>query len=252
MADDYGLPHHILLSRLQSRQNLILQRIAQLESNLYPTTHRSEPASDQLDVDNPGALGLKRSQTRNVEESLSRFLHERGVTSFKFARVPSNYYSRTYAERRDILGAASIHHLCKSIVMVNSQVHESVKDCTDRNNSKYYVIVIQYVARLHAEKVKKFIYSLNRGKFPKTKFNMRLAPESDSCNLTGYEHNAVTPLNMRTNIPVILSEKILKLEPNFLWLGGGEVDLKLGMRVQDFMDLVNPFIVDCTYPDNDQ
>jgi hypothetical protein len=31
---------------------------------------------------------------------------------------------------------------------------------------------------------------------------VRLAPEEESNRLTGFEHNAVTPIGMRTDIPV--------------------------------------------------
>ncbi|KAJ6326936.1 hypothetical protein OIU78_013928 [Salix suchowensis] len=51
---------------------------------------------------------------------------------------------------------------------------------------------------------------------------------------------------MKTNIPVILDEAILRLNPDFFWLGGGEIDLKLGIRTSEFIDFVKPFIVSCS------
>jgi prolyl-tRNA editing enzyme YbaK/EbsC (Cys-tRNA(Pro) deacylase) len=244
-----------------------------------------------------------------VEQRLAKILTAAGATGFTFKRVPSNYYQRSFEERRDLLGATSIDHLCKSIVMVNTQADASVKDCSDRKNSKYYVIVVQakphdlsilfsslslchgaldlvlffcfwlfcrgiphkgfvphtfhlylycclsslglcivqYTARLNAEKVRQFVHSLNEGRIPKKRFNLRLAPEEESNRLTGFEHNAVTPIGMRTDIPVILSDAIVKLEPDYFWLGGGEVDLKLGIKTLDFTQIVKPFITDCTY-----
>ncbi|KAL3693182.1 hypothetical protein R1sor_006833 [Riccia sorocarpa] len=182
----------------------------------------------------------------DVETRLTRILTTTGAT-FLFKRVPADYYERSFLERRDLLGASSIDHLCKSIVMVNSQAPDNIKDCSDRNNSKYYLIVIQYTARLNAEKVRQFVYSLNNGRLPKKKINMRLAPEAESNALTGFEHNAVTPFGMLTNIPVILSDAIVRLQPEFFWLGGGEVDLKLGIRTQDFIRILDPFIADCLY-----
>lgn len=47
-------------------------------------------------------------------------------------------------------------------------------------------------------------------------------------------------------LQVILDEAIAKLEPNFFWLGGGEIDLKLGIRTSQFIDFVKPFIVKCS------
>ncbi|KAL2634663.1 hypothetical protein R1flu_006142 [Riccia fluitans] len=197
----------------------------------------------QNDIDLSAELGGIGSY---VQTRLTRILTNAGA-SFLFKRVPADYYGRSFEERRDLLGASSIDHLCKSIVMVNTQAPDSVKDCSDRNNSKYYLIVIQYTARLNAEKVRQFVYSLNNGKLPKKKINMRLAPEAESNALTGFEHNAVTPFGMLTNIPVILSDAIVRLQPEYFWLGGGEVDLKLGIRTQDFIRILNPFIADCLY-----
>lgn len=129
---------------------------------------------------------------------------------------------------------------------MNTQAPADLTDCSDRNNSKYYVVVVQYTARFNAETVKAFLYALNNGKIPKKKFNLRLAPEESSVNLTGYEHNGVTCIGMRTDIPVILDEAIVKLNPGFFWLGGGETDLKLGIRTSEFINFVKPFIVSCS------
>lgn len=46
---------------------------------------------------------------------------------------------------------------------------------------------------------------------------------------------------------VILSDAIVQLSPRFFWLGGGEVDLKLGTKTDEFIKIVKPFITDCTY-----
>lgn len=45
---------------------------------------------------------------------------------------------------------------------------------------------------------------------------------------------------------VILDEAITKLSPDFFWLGGGEIDLKLGVRTSEFLDFVKPFVVPCS------
>ncbi|KAG0553497.1 hypothetical protein KC19_12G015900 [Ceratodon purpureus] len=238
---------------LEKRQLRILDRIADLEVRLSGG-HKLVSNGDLADgatrdgcAENGHLQCVKKgsSHGETVEQRLSKILQAAGATEFIFRTVPSNYYERTYEERRDLLGAASVDHLCKSIVMVNTQAHESVKDCSDRKNSKYYVVVVQYTARLNAEKVKAFVHSLNEGKIPKKRFNFRLAPEEESNRLSGFEHNAVTPIGMREDIPVILSDAIVKLSPRFFWLGGGEVDLKLGIKTDDFLNIVKPFVTDC-------
>ena len=45
---------------------------------------------------------------------------------------------------------------------------------------------------------------------------------------------------------MILDEAITKLDPEFFWLGGGEIDLKLGLKTSEFINFVKPFIVNCS------
>ncbi|KAI3756541.1 hypothetical protein L1987_56362 [Smallanthus sonchifolius] len=219
------------LAELESRQIQILHRIAQLELSILPQSNNSH------------SNGLS---TTTTEARLSAVLVDGGVKDFSFKRVPSDYYDWSLEARRDILAAASIHHLCKSIVLVNTQAASDITDCSNRQNSKYYVVVVQYTARFSADTVKFFLYTLNNGKIPKKRFNLRLAPEDISHKLTGFEHNGVTCVGMKTDIPVILDEAIVKLHPDYFWLGGGEIDLKLGIRTSEFINFTKPFIVNCS------
>lgn len=218
------------LAELERLQTQILRRIEQLELSIFP------PSKDSA----------KEDLRTTTEARLSAVLVDAGVKDFSFKRVPSDYYDWSFEARRDILGAASIHHLCKSIVLVNTQAASNITDCSDPQNSKYYVVVVQYTARFSAENLKNFLYSLNNGKIPKKRFNLRLAPEDISHKLTGFEHNGVTCVGMKTDIPVILDEAIVKLNPDFFWLGGGEIDLKLGIRTSEFINFAKPFIVNCS------
>ncbi|XP_016551622.2 uncharacterized protein LOC107851195 [Capsicum annuum] len=227
------------LEELERIQTKILQRITNLELSLLPTTTVNSPLSSS-------ASAAAATAGTATEDRLSSILLGNGVRDFRFKRVDSDYYDWSLEARRDVLGAASIHHLCKSIVLVNTQAPSNITDCSDRSNSKYYVVVVQYTARFNAETVKNFLYTLNDGKIAKKKFNMRLAPEETSVKLTGYEHNGVTCVGMKTDIPVILDEAITKLNPDFFWLGGGEIDLKLGMRTSEFINFAKPFIVNCS------
>ncbi|CAA0395482.1 unnamed protein product [Arabidopsis thaliana] len=221
-------------AELERLQIEILHKISILESFFLPQNSSAAP-SPSLPVDE------NETVTR-----LSTILQSGGVNDFCFKRVATDYYDWPLESRRDVLGAPSVDHLCKSIVLVNTQAASNILDCSDPNNSKYYVVVVQYTARFNAEAVKQFLYSLNEGKIPKKRFNLRLAPEETSIKLTGFEHNGVTCIGMKTNIPVILDEAITKLKPDFFWLGGGEIDLKLGVRTSEFLEFVKPFIVPCS------
>ena len=43
--------------------------------------------------------------------------------------------------------------MCKSMVMENTACEN--KDCSDPTNSRYYCVVVQYVAKFNAEKLRK-------------------------------------------------------------------------------------------------
>lgn len=57
----------------------------------------------------------------------------------------------------------------------------------------------------------------------------------------------VTPICMKTRLPIFMSDRIEQLPTDFFWLGAGEVDLKVGMPVQQFIAAYKPILVDCTY-----
>ncbi|XP_022639152.1 uncharacterized protein LOC106767318 isoform X2 [Vigna radiata var. radiata] len=207
------MPMAEALAELERVQSQLLQRISKLEHSYLPSS-----LSRNDTVQDAGTDTVAR---------LSSILRSNGVPEFSFKRVPSDYYDWPLEARRDALSAASIHHLCKSIVLVNTQAPANVVDCTNRNNSKYYVVVVQYTARFNAEAVKNFLYSLNNGSIAKKKFNMRLAPEETSMELTGYGHNAVTCIGMKTDIPIFpdmqlaCSANVLDWDINLL-LGCGQ------------------------------
>jgi prolyl-tRNA editing enzyme YbaK/EbsC (Cys-tRNA(Pro) deacylase) len=95
----------------------------------------------------------------------------------------------------------------------------------------------------------RFVSRLNKGKLSNNNFNFRLADEKEQEKLTGFGHNAVVPIGMANKqIPVILSDKISKLAPyKFFWMGAGEVDWKLEVNTQEFIDITNAFVADITY-----
>lgn len=90
-------------------------------------------------------------------------LTTRGVRH-RFVHAPHNYYSRNLLYRkyetahtiipptstvyRDVLGAASVFHLCKSIVFENTKAPPDVVDCSNPRNSKYYLVITQYAYKL--------------------------------------------------------------------------------------------------------
>ena len=166
-----------------------------------------------------------------------------GLRAVKFQWVPSNYYEEKLAWRRDQLSAPSVNFLCKCIVLENT--HCVNDDCSDRNNAKYYAAVFQYVTKFDAEKLMKYVRSLNEG-VGKKKFNFRLASEGEK--VTGFVPNAVVPFGMKTDMPIIMSEDILKLAPRYFWLGGGHVDCKVRVDTDEFIRVLNPHVAPIAVP----
>ena len=106
--------------------------------------------------------------------------------------------------------------------------------------------VIMLTARFDSELLRDLIHSLRTvaaDRLPKKRFNFRLAKEEISDQLTGFSHNSVSPFGLVSKIPVVLCQRIITtVNPRYIYLGGGEVDLKLGISIQDFMTALNPIV----------
>lgn len=49
-------------------------------------------------------------------------------------------------------------------------------------------------------------------------------------------------------MPIIVCQSCLQLSPPIIWMGGGEVDMKLGVSVIDFIHSVGALIADISEP----
>lgn len=159
------------------------------------------------------------------------------------ARAPSHYYTWSLEERMDFLGAASVHGLCKTIIMKNSEYKEDF--CNDPEYPRFIMVIVQYSKKLisiniadimkkHHNKVYK---DAPEKHIAKKFFKFRLADEADAYALSGYKYNAITPFFMQDNtLKIVLADSIVQdLNPSYFWLGGGRVELKMGVSVEEFM-----------------
>eukprot|EP00004_Rigifila_ramosa_P020673 TRINITY_DN5396_c0_g1_i1.p1 TRINITY_DN5396_c0_g1~~TRINITY_DN5396_c0_g1_i1.p1 ORF type:complete len:311 (-),score=64.09 TRINITY_DN5396_c0_g1_i1:41-943(-) len=186
-------------------------------------------------------------EASNVMKRLKALAYEKQLWSSRFLLVERNYYSLTLEQRRAMVHAPSIHSLCKSIIFENTQCKFS--DCSDKDHSRYYCVVLQYTARFHTQKFLTWAKSLKRdSSFSKAHFSFRVAPEDVSERLTGFGHNAVTPLGMLTDIPIVMSHTV---PSDFFFLGGGHVDVKWGVSTAEFVRALGARVVDVTYADNE-
>eukprot|EP00792_Barthelona_sp_PAP020_P004065 TRINITY_DN1862_c0_g1_i1.p1 TRINITY_DN1862_c0_g1~~TRINITY_DN1862_c0_g1_i1.p1 ORF type:complete len:210 (+),score=66.81 TRINITY_DN1862_c0_g1_i1:32-631(+) len=156
-------------------------------------------------------------------------------------RVPSSYYDETLEWRADVLKAPSIHHLCKTLIIENVKCLEPTK-----NYPRYIAVVVGYTSRISSQKLIRTFLSLpgNEDKTIKQHFAMSSADAEVCAKLTGFEFNAVTPFGLKFECPVVLSKRIFDLTPNLFFLGGGEIDLKLRVDTQQFVDGLGAIIAD--------
>mmetsp|Transcript_57153 Transcript_57153/g.65175 ORF Transcript_57153/g.65175 Transcript_57153/m.65175 type:complete len:217 (+) Transcript_57153:41-691(+) len=185
--------------------------------------------------------GISYNQAR-----IMAFFRQQNLMSPVWKWTPEDYYANPLEYRRGILGAASIDHLCKTIVMENTKMHPDHLD--DPSYPKYIMVVVQYTSKLNAEKVMKIMRDYQNArsekKVARKYFHYRLAPDEVSQELTGYGYNAVAPFCTPHTFPIILSKAITELDPGLFWLGGGEVLLKLGMSWQEFAKTVPECLIE--------
>ena len=119
---------------LAARQEALLARLDALDDRLQ--AHCSS-ASKAKDDSNSSTLKVSRTAgtsalsnpidgSLSVEERLTALLRAGGVSKFEFKRVSAGYYDSPLESRQQELQAASVDHLCKSIVMVRSQIDDIV------------------------------------------------------------------------------------------------------------------------------
>jgi hypothetical protein len=134
------------------------------------------------------------------------------------------------------------------------------RDWADASYSRYYAVIIGYAGgRFHKEKMAKCVRALRTGAadspaIPGKKYNFRLADERVSDALSGFGHNAVAPIGMAHTIPLVVSHRSVSdaLVGGYLWLGGGEVDVKFRISANDLKAKLKPVGVwDITYESDD-
>lgn len=107
---------------LIERQEAILSRIDAIEASLTELCSKINPVLQEQKKNihtNGNSINAGISATKSgVQLKLEQILINGGVRDFSFVRVPGDYYQKSYEIRRDLLNAASVEHLCKSIVMV--------------------------------------------------------------------------------------------------------------------------------------
>lgn len=231
---------------LHYRLDEIEMRLEKLEKTESAGSSHAIPAAAVIETkrvssaagSDPEFRGWRDAKPNETQQRLTAELHGKCIPH-TFIRVGPDYYERSLEERRNILGATTIHQLCKSMVMENTKAPA----CAQR----FFLVVIQYASAIQAELLKKHVLSIETSdgkRLSRSQCNMRLASEEDSFRLTGYAHNGVSPVGLRKELPLIVASEIAELQ--FMWLGGGEPDLKLGMSVPQFLAGYKATVVSCS------
>lgn len=231
------------IDNLMKRYDNIEESIAKLQKQITsPPTNLATTTAKQVEFRNEHLSNPWEHDTDDVKR-VKRACTELKLSSARLHKVPSDYYQHSLEERRQILAAPSVDCLCKSMLIENT--HCVNDDCSDPKNSKFYCIVMQYTTKLSTDKIMRYLRELNDNKLGKRKFYFRLAHADEQSKLTGYKFNAVAPVGMTENVPIIVSERILQTVQN-IYLGGGEVDVKLEVNAKEFVEATGAFVADVT------
>lgn len=186
--------------------------------------------------------------TAGVVPRLSALCAASHLTKYRFYRVAGDYYDWPLEQRQSVLGAPSIRHLWKSVVMENTRFKPPETD----GNRRIILVIVSYAERLHKERLANAVYDRYKRLTPDAlskrayDANWRLADNDEAIAMTGYEHNGMTPVGMKSAFLMVVSDSILTLETGSFFLGGGEVDVKLRLSVKQFIQQFQPIVAKIT------
>jgi len=185
--------------------------------------------------------------------------HEAGG---RIVKVRPDYYELSLPGRLSCVGGESTEELCKCLILENTR-RKPLKGDEDaeeagggegdvsagpRENPRFVCVVFQYRRRLDAAKVGMLVRGWGGDRAPAKKcYNMRLAKPDANDALSGYAHNGVVPLGMRCrDMRVIVSHHITELPGGCLFMGAGDVDVKLKSDVRRFIEATGAEVEDIT------
>jgi prolyl-tRNA editing enzyme YbaK/EbsC (Cys-tRNA(Pro) deacylase) len=169
------------------------------------------------------------------------------VYSYKVIQADSDYYKLNLEQRKVVLGAHEIDVLCKTIVLENTYFDEKYES---EYYQRHYMAIVQYTQELHAEKMAKAIKNYqnenSQHKLSNKYFHFRLA--ENAFDMTGYRFNCITPyLSKSEKLKILIPKNLIDIYPQYFWIGGGEIELKVGMSLEDFIKLYNNRIIVADY-----
>lgn len=212
--------------------------------NLNTETSPNTPLNTRVicpaNIDSIDVKKLPHFSLKTVE--IVRELQRCAYFSWRFQTVGDDFYSLDLDVRaRDILGAPSTSHLCKSLLMRNSKCSNA--DCADRRNAKYYLLLFQYDTKLRQQKLQKFVKKMSGKSNKFVKFS--LASPEETRALTRFEFNCVSPFGVG-DIPIIISHRIIEEQLKYIWMGSGSLRVKLRIDSEELCRKLPHFVADIT------
>ena len=181
---------------------------------------------------------IRRVNIDVQKAKLSEYFTKKGINSFIIVETPEDYYSMTLDQRKEIVGCNK-EAICKSVILENTLFDENIKCPIYR---KYYLTVVQYVSEFNAEKIAKLLRSYIAEKYDikltKKQIHFRVAKKEVAYEMTGFSFNSIGPYLMKSeDLLIIFPSKLYEIYPQYFYLGGGELELKVGVCIDDFMRL---------------
>lgn len=228
---------------MTDNRSALLEEIAALEKRVSALEEKRGKSSC---IENP----YEARSIPSDEFTTQMMVHAvaQGFRSTTFTRVPKQYYDWPLEKRRAILSAYSKRHLTKSLVLRDHKHsgEHSYSQAGGLEGAKYVCVVVQYGRKVDTDLLARVVGEAGKNG---GRCNFRLA--EDCVGITGYEPNAVTPLNLRTPMPVIVDKAISELPQGVFWLGGGEVDLKWRVEWKEFLAAFRPTIGRVSAPEEE-
>ncbi|KAG0260848.1 hypothetical protein BG011_001601 [Mortierella polycephala] len=175
-----------------------------------------------------------------LQASVYKDAHSRLPSQCQFLHVSSDYYDWPYVQRARVMGCASTFQLCKSLIFENTRWKQDETKAKDAN--RYWCVIVQYEGSVNVPKLEKAVRE--RTGDSRKGMHLRIAPAEKSHELTGFTTNGVSPVGMKTDLPILVSTAIAELSPPVLYLGAGHVDWKIALPVQEFIEKWNANVID--------
>lgn len=166
------------------------------------------------------------------------------LSSVQTIKTANDYYSQPLESRAKILQTPNegTEFLCKTLVCRNSWFDE--KFASDPTYPEYIGIVVQFIRDVDfpalGKMVKAWQNSNTSGEaLSQKKFKYRQTTPEECFEITQCKFNGVTPFGWANDsrgfpIPIVMSDAICANKPEYLFLGAGEENTKVGLSVADF------------------